>query len=140
MGIEDVQAKLNKLWGAKIKQIQFSLIKDYIYLELEMLDFGNKSGCIIEFLDVSAMYYVNDEEESRYDFYDRESVEYLELTSFSILKENKELGNIKFNLPLEKEWSKNYNSKINIVIEIWNSVLCIEARKIVINREVFSLE
>ncbi|MGM9978319.1 MAG: hypothetical protein ACI33J_05935 [Clostridium sp.] len=138
--MSNIQDLLDAFWGTVITDIQINILNDSILFNLKSIDDGKVDYDTLEFLDVSSYYYVKDSKEHRFNFYDREKRDYLELTSIAFLNKNEEIGSINFKLPLEKEWSNYYNSNINIVMEIWEDILCIEARKVCINGRTYNLK
>ncbi|MDR9793122.1 hypothetical protein Q8A72_09045 [Aeribacillus pallidus] len=138
MGNADIQKILDKLWGAEILDTQVDLLNDIIKFKIKITDDKVVKFHEIAFIDVSSFYFVKDSEEFRFNFYDREKVDFLELTS--IHYQNEPLGELHFCLPNEEEWSKQYHSKVNIIIEIWDSILLIETRKISLDGKIINIK
>lgn len=133
-----IQDQLNNLWGTVITDVQVDLLNDNLTIQLEIHEDGRINFQKLKFIDVSAFYYIKDNLENRFNFYDREKVYYLELTTIDHIENKKYDFQIKSTS--DKEWSAQYNTNANIVIEIWESVLFIEARKIQLGDQVFELK
>ena len=133
-----IQDQLNNLWGTVITDVQVDLLNDTLTIQLEIHEDGRINFQTLKFIDVSAFYYVKDNLENRFNFYDREKVYYLELTTIDNVENKKSDFQIKSTS--DKEWSAQYNTDANIVIEIWESVLFIEARRIQLGDQVFELK
>ncbi|MEC2394481.1 hypothetical protein BK709_22300 [Bacillus thuringiensis serovar shandongiensis] len=136
-GIE-VQSILDDLWGAKILDTQLDILNDNMKFKLQVIDDGAIKEFKLEFIDVSSFYYVKDDENLRFEFYNREKVDFLELTT--IYYQDSNLSKVKLDLPDEEEWSSKYSTGINIVMEIWDSILLVEARQFSLNEQLINLK
>lgn len=135
---KEIQESLNNLWGTVVKDIQVDLLNDALIFDIEIHGDDRIDLQTLKFIDVSAFYYVKDSLENRFRFYDREKVFYLEMTTIDHLVEKKSDFLIKS--ASNAEWSGQYKTDANIVIEIWESVLFIEARRIQLGKQVFELK
>lgn len=133
-----IQDQLNVLWNAYITDIQMDVLNDTLTFKLKSLKDGIVQSRELTFVDVSAYYYVKDSLSYRFNFYDREKIEYLELTSIEYLEKGS--AQMYMHVKEEQEWSKSYSSEANIVMEIWESVLLIEARKIRLDDHIIELK
>ncbi|WP_338751120.1 hypothetical protein [Bacillus sp. FJAT-52991] len=138
MKLTDIQDQLNALWGAVITASHIDLQNDTVIFKLEMIKNNVVQLCELRFIDVSAFYYVKDRLPFRFNFYDREKVDYLELTSIHYQDEGS--ASIQIHLPEEAEWSREFSSNANIILEIWDSVLLIEAREFNLDGKIISLK
>lgn len=134
----DIQQILDELWGATILDTQLDILKDNMKFILQIIDDGAIKEIKLEFIDVSAFYYVKDEENLRFEFYNREKVEFLELTT--IYYQDSNMSKVKLDLLDEEEWGSKYSTGINIVMEIWDSILLIEAREMSLNEQLINLK
>lgn len=134
----NIQSILDDLWGAIIVDTHIDLLNDTIQYKLKVIDNGVTEDFKLIFIDVSSFYYVKNDENYRFTFYDREKVDYLELTTIYYLNPN--LSEVKFKLQNEIAWSSKYSTSINIIMEIWDSIFLVEARKISLNGEVIDLK
>lgn len=134
----DIQQILDELWGATILDTQLDILNDSMKFILQIIDDGAIKEIKLEFIDVSAFYYVKDDENLRFEFYNREKVEFLELTT--IYYQDSNLSKVKLDLLDEEEWGSKYSTGINIVMEIWDSVLLVEARGISLNEQLINLK
>lgn len=134
-----VQSFLNTLWGTVISNIEMDLLSNTLIIEIEHHNGDKIESHSLRFIDVSSYYYVKEEIARRFNFYDREEeVEYLQLSSISYHSEG--LNEIHVSLQNEEDWANQYYTKFNIVLEIWESVIFIEARKIEFNTQNFKLK
>ncbi|MEI4804098.1 hypothetical protein WAZ07_23390 [Bacillus sp. FJAT-51639] len=134
----DIQSILDDLWGAKIIDTHINLLNNNIQFILQVIDNRVIKDVKMVFIDVSSFYYVKDDENLRFEFYDREKMDFLELTT--IYYQDPNLSEVKFNLQNEKEWSSQYSTGINIIMEIWDSILLVEARKLSLNDKLIHLK
>ncbi|HDR7967840.1 YxiG family protein [Bacillus pacificus] len=134
----DIQQILDELWGATILDTQLDILNDNMKFILQIIDDGAIKEIKLEFIDVSAFYYVKDDENLRFEFYNREKVEFLELTT--IYYQDSNLSKVKLDLLDEEEWGSKYSTGINIVMEIWDSILLIEAREMSLNEQLINLK
>ncbi|WP_144499564.1 hypothetical protein [Bacillus sp. FDAARGOS_235] len=134
----DIQLRLDELWGAKILETQLDILNDNMKFILQVIDDGAIKEFKFEFIDVSAFYYVKDDGNLRFEFYNREKVDFLELTT--IYYQDSNLSKVKLDLPDEEEWSSKYSTGINIVMEIWDSILLLEARQFSLNEQLINLK
>ncbi|PHC65751.1 hypothetical protein COF39_25125 [Bacillus toyonensis] len=133
-----IQSILDDLWGATILETHIDLLNDNIKFTLQVIDNGVIKDYKLVLIEVSSFYYVKDDEKRRFAFYDREKVDYLELTT--IYYEDPNLSEVKLSLQNEKEWSSKYSTGVNIIIEIWDSILLVEAKQFSLNGKVINLK
>ncbi|HDR7316026.1 YxiG family protein [Bacillus toyonensis] len=134
----NIQSILDNLWGATILETHIDLLNDSIKFTLQVIDNGVIKDYKLVSIEVSSFYYVKDDEKRRFAFYDREKVDYLELTT--IYYEDPNLSEVKLSLQNEKEWSSKYSTGVNIIIEIWDSILLVEAKQFSLNGKVINLK
>ncbi|MEH7259645.1 hypothetical protein V7123_19935, partial [Bacillus toyonensis] len=134
----NIQSILDDLWGATILETHIDLLNDNIKFTLQVIDNGVIKDYKLVLIEVSSFYYVKDDEKRRFAFYDREKVDYLELTT--IYYEDPNLSEVKLSLQNEKEWSSKYSTGVNIIIEIWDSILLVEAKQFSLNGKVINLK
>ncbi|AXK17360.1 hypothetical protein COF61_31345 [Bacillus toyonensis] len=134
----NIQSILDDLWGATILETHIDLLNDSIKFTLQVIDNGVIKDYKLVLIEVSSFYYVKDDEKRRFAFYDREKVDYLELTT--IYYEDPNLSEVKLSLQNEKEWSSKYSTGVNIIIEIWDSILLVEAKQFSLNGKVINLK
>lgn len=123
--INNINNKLNPLWAQNIDKIDYDLFggKITIYVSDEM-----KKQSIIMFNGVSSFLWIRSSDGVAINF--EESI-YLELTSILV-----GTANVNFK---EDKWLKYYSLKPNILIEILDSAMAIQANEIILNGEEFSL-
>ncbi|GGE71581.1 hypothetical protein [Priestia taiwanensis] len=125
------------LCGAVILDIHIDMLNDAITMKLKIVEDDQIRNHEVVFLDVASYYYTKNEQNHRYDFYDSEQVNYLEVTTVEQLYP---LGKVKLHIPDNEEWSEWYGTDVNIMLEIWNAILCIDARRISFDGELFELK
>lgn len=127
--LNEIQNILNELWAGVINFYKFDILKQTITFNITVNENEKKSKYDIIFNGVSSYHFYEDSEERRLHPLDPDEGYYLELTSIELYKNG--IGNIttKSNLG----WTEQYYSNANFVLEIWNSILYIEASSIILN-------
>lgn len=131
-----LQNKLNELWAGIIELLEFDILKNTISFIIKVIEYGEEKKYNVIFNGVSSYYFVHDSGEKRYNLFDPEEGEYLELTSIYYYEN---VLDIKIESLTEK-WAKQYSSNANFVLEIWSSMLFIEAKNVIINKKIFEVE
>lgn len=131
----ELQNKLNELWGGVIEFFEVDILNNSISLSIKVIDNGQENKYNLVFNRVSSYYFVHDSGEQRYNLFDPEEGDYLELTSIDYYK-----GGLNIKLEsLTEDWVKQYYSNPNFVLEIWSSMLFIEAKSVIINGRIFEV-
>lgn len=99
-----LQDQLNNLWGTVITDLQIDLLNDTLFIKLEIHENSRIDFQTLKFIDVSAFYYVIDNLDNRFNFYDREKAYYLELTTIDHV-ENKNYD-FQIKSTSDTEWCK----------------------------------
>ncbi|WP_252250330.1 hypothetical protein [Clostridium sp. ZBS13] len=131
----ELQNKLNELWAGVIELFQINILKNTISFIIKVIEDGQEHKYNVVFNGVSSYYFVHDSGECRYNLFDSEDDDYLELTSIDYYKNGLD---IKMK-SLTEEWVKQYYSNTNFVLEIWSSILFIEAKSVTINEKTFEV-
>ncbi|ANU24822.1 hypothetical protein BCM40_06640 [Planococcus donghaensis] len=118
--------------------MQVDLLNDTLTFNIEIHKNDYTDFQTLKFIDVSAFYYVKDNLENRFNFYDREKVYYLEMTTIDHVEKKK--CDFQIKSTSDEEWGENHTTDANVVIEIWDSVLFIEARRVEVENQVFDLK
>ncbi|QHZ45959.1 YxiG family protein [Bacillus sp. NSP9.1] len=122
---------LNEMWAAVIEKYEFDMLKNSISFELKTIDNGLEAKHKMIFKGVSAWYFIEDSGEDRFNTIDEtEDQDYLELTSIDFYKNG--IGQIKPS-SIEEDWVNQYYSNANFALEIWDALLLVEAKSIIIN-------
>ncbi|MFN2746773.1 hypothetical protein ACINLE_18475 [Bacillus sp. z60-18] len=122
---------LNEMWAAVIEKYEFDMLKNSISFELKTIDNGLETKHKMIFKGVSAWYFIEDSGEDRFNTIDEtEDQDYLELTSIDFYKNG--IGQIKPS-SIEEDWVNQYYSNANFALEIWDALLLVEAKSIIIN-------
>ncbi|UOY92394.1 hypothetical protein MUG87_18530 [Ectobacillus sp. JY-23] len=130
---DKIQSLLDSFFGTVIDKLDFDLVNNKISLRLDMN--GRKTTYReIEFTDVWAHYYIKDPASLEVDF---SETGYLQLAAIEYYP--KGIGSIKCHSKID-EWFNQVSSNANFALDIWESLLLIEARSIKINQEFFVLE
>ena len=118
------------LYAAIIDNIDIDIFSKTIKFELSINNGSEKKNCVLEIKNYSALLWL---EKATYtdESYDFSKSDYYELTS---IFSEKIIANT------ENVWLKQYLLEYNIVIEIWESVLLINAETMEIDDQVFQLE
>lgn len=128
---EQLSNTLNDLWASIIESYEFDILKSTISFELKTIDNGCENKYRIVFAGVSTWYFVKNAGEKRLNkIAALNEDDYLELTSIDFYEEG--IGQIK-PLSTEENWVNHYYSNANFALEIWNALLLVEAKTIIIN-------
>lgn len=128
--MQDLKKQLNKLWAGSIERINFDFLRGSISLKVKVIENNNTNFYEVFFHEVSSHYYLRNNGDSRFIFYELEDGDYLELTSIDYYESG--IGNIAIKSHSD-EWVNEYHSSANFALEIWSSMLFIEAKSIIIN-------
>ncbi|MGG3675515.1 hypothetical protein ABEU95_02085 [Heyndrickxia faecalis] len=122
---------LNEMWAAIIESYEFDILKNTISFELKTIDNGYENKYKVVFEGVTAWYFVENTGEERLNIKaDVEEGDYLELTSIDFYMGG--IGEIKPS-SIKEDWVNQYYSNANFALEIWDALLLIEAKSIIIN-------
>lgn len=128
--LNEIQNKLNELWESSIDFYEFNILNHTITFNVTVIENGKESKYGVKFKGVSSYHFYEDSKEKRFNPLEPDDEDYLELTSIQFYKDG--IGNITNKSQTEK-WSEQYYSNANFSLEIWNSMLFIEASKIIID-------
>lgn len=126
----EIQNRLDNLWSGIIESYEFNILKHIIKFKITVIENEKKSKYLIIFNEVSSYHFYNNSEEDRFNIIEQDEEDYLELTSIQFYPNG--IGNIKIKSSKEL-WIEQYYSNVNFVLEMWNSMLFIEANSIVLN-------
>ena len=129
----ELQQQLNKLWAGTIEELDFNIHNHTISFKIK-----SKWGDTIEkfnviFSDVSSFYFVQAIGKRRLVLSKPELGDYKELTSINFYKD----GVGKITVESSASWAQQWYSSANFVIEIWDSILFIEAKAVIVNNKIF---
>lgn len=128
--LDKIQNKLNELWAGVIDFYEFNILNHTITFNVTVVENGKEEKYDIKFKGVSSYHFYEDSEEQRINPQEPDDGDYLELTSIQYYENG--VGNITTKSEAEK-WAEQYYSNSNFVLEIWNSMLFIEASNIILN-------
>lgn len=132
-----MQMNLDRLWAGVIQHLNFDILQHTITFHIQTIDNDDVDHFILTFKGVSSYYFVEDSEEKRLHPIDPDEDAYLELTSIDYYENG--VGQISIQSSSENNWVNNYFSSANFVLELWNSMLFIEAQIVTINDETFKV-
>ncbi len=135
--MDSIQNKLNGLWSSVIDYYEFNVLKHTIIFNVTIIENGNRIKDCITFKGVSAYHFYEDYGDQRFYPIEPDDGDYAELTSIKYYKNG--IGNIKIKSQTEP-WSEKYYSNANFVLEIWNSMLFIEASIVIIDDVEYELK
>lgn len=132
--MNELKLQLNKLWAGTIENLKIDLLNSSIALKIRVIENGVLSNFEVIFYEISAHYFIKDSGENRLENIQVEEGDYLELTSIDYFETG--IGDITIR-SMTNNWVNQYFSSANFALEIWSSMLFIEAKKIAINGVVF---
>lgn len=136
MKTDNLVEVLERIYSYQISSLEFDILRNRIEINAYITPNDIKKELQIIFMGVSSFYFVENIGENRFRLIDPELNEYLELTSIGYYP--KGIGKTLVNLPKER-WAELYYSNPNLALEIWSSMLLIEARNIIINGKEYKL-
>jgi hypothetical protein len=134
--LEQLKAWLDNLWANVIDEINIDVFNHRITFSTKAIDNGTITNYQLTFEEVSSFYFVEGTGEDRFNLLEPEEDSYLELTTIDYHPNG--IGSITVKSKTE-EWVKRYISNSNFTIEIWNSMLFVEAERLVINGKTFDV-
>ncbi len=134
--LSEIQEKLNILWASMITKLTVDILRHSIRFDLTVIKNGDEVDFILQFDGVSSFYFVEDAGEKRLYPIEPDEGDYTEISTIHYYK----LGVGQLNITSKSEtWVKQYNSSANFALELWNSLLLIEASSILINGDRFNV-
>lgn len=128
--LDKIQNKLNELWAGIIDFYKFDIFNHTITLDVTVIENGEEKKYNVKFKGVSAYHFYENSGEERINLLELDEGDYLELTSIQFYESG--VGDIRIKSETEK-WAEQYYSNSNFILEIWESILFIEASSIIIN-------
>ncbi|WP_088069947.1 YxiG family protein [Gottfriedia luciferensis] len=132
-----LKENLDDLWANVIDEMNIDVFNHRIVFDTRAINDGIVKNYKLIFEDVSSFYFLENTSENRFNLLELDEDSYLELTS--IYYYPKGIGLISINSKTDDNWVKQYSSNSNFSIEIWNSMLFVEAKRVVINDKVFDV-
>lgn len=134
--MEKLKARLDNLWANVIDEMNIDVFNHRITFTTRAIDSGIITNYQLTFEEVSSFYFVEGTGEERFKLLEPEVDSYLELTSIDY--HPKGIGLISV-MSKTEEWVNQYISNSNFTLEIWNSMLFVEAKRVVINGKTFDV-
>jgi len=134
--LEQLKAYLDDLWANVIDEMNIDVLNHRIAFTTKAIDNGKLTNYHLTFEEVSSFYFVEGTGEERFNLLEPDKDSYLELTSIEY--HPKGIGLISVKSKTE-EWVNKYISNSNFSIEIWNSMLFVEAKRLTINGQSFDI-
>ena len=135
--LDKIQNKLNELWAGVIDFYKFDILNHAITFNITVIENGKEEKYSIKFKGVSSYHFYEDSEEQRINPLEPDDGDYLELISIQFYENG--VGDITTKSETEK-WAEQYYSNSNFVLEIWNSMLFIEASNVILNDIEYKVE
>lgn len=132
-----LKSYLNQLWAGVIEEFEISPLNHTITLTIKSTEYGIEKKFNIVFGEVSAYFFVENNGDKRFNLLSYDEEDYLELTSIEYYEDG--VGKVMIESSTSR-WTDQYFSSANFVLEIWSSVLFIEANTVGINGEIFKVE
>lgn len=132
--MQALKFQLNKLWAGIIEKIDFDLQNETINIDIKVIENGNVNDFEVIFNGVSSHYFIKNNGSNRFSYFEVEDEDYLELTSIDYFESG--VGDITIK-SLSNDWVDEYFSSANFVLEIWSSILFIEAKTIKLNGVIY---
>lgn len=121
---------LNKLWASVLDSFNIDVLTHTIILNADVIDDDKCVTYKVVFKGVSAFYFLEDSGEKRLNPPKPDNGDYTEITSIDYYPNG--IGTISIKSSSES-WVNQYFSSANFALELWNSMLLIEARSVTIN-------
>lgn len=134
--MEKIQDKLNELFDSKILTYNLNILNNTFDITVEIQEGEKKFEKEITFYGVTTFFFVNNDTKNRKKLYTAEPMDFLELTSIYFVN-NQRISIAPFST--DEAWLNNYVGEGNIIIEIWNKLLILEAVSLKINEIQFLL-
>ncbi|MBI6871806.1 hypothetical protein I6U51_03680 [Clostridium aciditolerans] len=131
-----MQLKLNELWDGTIEKFNVDILRNTLSFKLKVIANEVSKEFNLIFKGVSSFYFIEDIGEKRYNLNKYDNNDYMELTSIDYYE--KGIGKITID-SLSEDWATQWKSSANFTIELWNSILFLEAKCVVINDESFDI-
>ncbi|WP_251272849.1 hypothetical protein [Domibacillus indicus] len=132
-----LQDCLNDLWANVIQKMDIDVFNHTITFQTKEIEHETIRNHQLRFEQVSSFYFLEGAGKERFRVLETEEDSYLELTSIYYYPEG--IGSISIQSETE-EWAEQYSSNSNFSLEIWSSILFVEAKRVVINHSVFDVE
>ncbi|MEM1504797.1 hypothetical protein RG959_15425 [Domibacillus sp. 8LH] len=120
-----LQDCLNSLWANIIEKMDTDIFSHTIAFQTKEIEHETVHNHQLRFEQVSSFYFLEGAGKERFHLLETEEDNYLELTSIHYYPEG--IGSISIQSEKE-EWAKQYLSSANFPIEIWGSILFVEAK------------
>lgn len=134
--MKQLKVRLDDLWANIIEEMNIDVFNHSITFTTKAIDNGTITNNQLTFEEVSSFYFVEGIGDERLNLLEPEEDSYLELTSIHYHPKGVGLISVKSET---EEWVKQYVSNSNFSIEIWSSMLFVEANRIVINGKTFDV-
>jgi len=123
--MDDVNSAINSIYCSTINDIDFNVLEKEIKFNLTLNTNGKKTHHIMKFVNVTSFLWL-EKDKYTHKSYDFSKCDYYELTSILL---EKTLANT------DDKWLKQFSMEYNVVIEIWETALLINATEVLIDDE-----
>ncbi len=126
--MENINFKLNQLYYSTIRNIDVHLISKKVSLDLCLTENGRTEAHTLQFVGCSSLLWVEKmDQSSTFDF---TACNYYELTSVQLMKTATTSSH---------NWLKQYSMEYNVAVEIWEAVLLLNAKEVLVDNQRFSI-
>lgn len=136
MDFNQLEEELNALWDGIIEKMDFDILGHTIRLNTKaVIDDKTTKRYTIVFSGVSSFYFIENTGTERFNLSQPSPGDFLELSMVVYYK--KGVGKIGINP--DKTWTEQWHSSANFALELWSSILFIEAHSVTINHRTFDV-
>ena len=126
--MDDMICVINSIYCSTINDIDFNVSNKEIKFDLTLNENGNTSHHTMQFKNVASFLWIEKPKDSQ--IYSFPDCDYYELTSITFEK---------IGTKTENDWLKQYLMEYNVVIEIWETALLVNATELLIDNQLFPI-
>jgi len=126
--MDDLICAINSIYYSTINDIDFNMANKEIIFKLTVTDNGNISYHTMHLRNVTSFLWIERPKDSQ--LYSYPHCDYYEIT---------EINFDRISTKTENDWLNQYPMEYNVVIEIWETALLVNATEILIDNQLFSI-
>jgi hypothetical protein len=123
-----LQEILEYLDEAKILNYDFDMLRNKLHFSLEIIEKKLSIRREVEISGVSTFLFLNEDSKDRKRISEYEEGDYLEFTDINLLQNRVDIV-----FKTDKKWLQRFSGEGNIAIDIWNKLLVLEAKSIILD-------
>lgn len=127
--LEDIISMLNAIDCSAINKINVDLLKKEVTFDLTLVDNDEISNHELKFINCISFMWL-EKDKTAHESYDISKCDYYELTSVNLKS---------ISATSDDKWLKEYPMEYNVVVEIWESALLINAGEVIIDQQRFPI-